>query len=347
MKSFSFCGITESFVLKQLKTLKTNKAIGLDRISARLLKDSAECMAPLPTRIFNRSLEASTFPSIWKCGKVTALFKGGDRTDCNNYRPITVLPTISKILVRAVHQQMYEFLAANKLLTPNQFGFRPNLSTVTALAHFIDNILQSLDRGCFTAAVFLDLSKAFERVDHVLLVEKFKTIGASSQVVKWFASYLESRYQVTSVENCQSTQQIVSVRVSQGSILGPLLFLIYVNDLSNTVIYFSANCCQNIEHHLNVDLANLSEWFNNHYLTLNTSKSKFVLFGGDRRLQTCQGVKLVIDHENLECEDSINYLGVVIHKNLTRNEHVESLIAKVNQRTGLLHRIKHLLPLDV
>jgi len=103
---------------------------------------------------------------------------------------------------------MYEFLSVNELLTPNQFGFRPKLSTVTALAHFTNNILQSLDRGSFTGAVFLDLSKVFNTVNHVLLVEKLKTIAASSQVVKWFASYLASRYQVTSVENCQLTQQI-------------------------------------------------------------------------------------------------------------------------------------------
>ena len=97
---------------------------------------------------------------------------------------------------------------------------------------------------------------------------------------------------------------------------------------------------------MNADLANLAEWFNNYYLTANTSKSRFVLFGGDRRLQTCQGINLVIDHENLESEDSIKYLGIVIHKNVTWNEHIESLIVKVNQRIGLLDRIKHLLPLD-
>ena len=114
----------------------------------------------------------------------------------------------------------------------------------------------------------------------------------------------------------------------------------------DTVIYFSANCCKNIEYHPNDDLANLAEWFNNNYLTLNKSKSKFVLLGGNKRLQTCQGIELVIDHENLESEDAIKYVGVVIHKNLTWNEHIESFIAKVNQRLGLLNRIKHLLPSD-
>ena len=265
--SFSFSYITESFVLKHLKGLKTNKAIGLDRISGRLLRDSADCIAPVLTRLFNRSLQTSAFPAIWKQGKVTALFKAGDRTDCNNYRSITVLPTISKILKRAVHIQLYGYLSESKLLTQNQFGFRPKLSTVTALAHFTDNILQSLDSGCMTGAVFIDLSKAFDTVDHEILVRKLKSIGVSTQVEKWFVSYLNNRHQVTSIENCLSPSHEVRVGVPQGSILGPLLFLIYINDLphcleyckvvmyaDDTVLYYSGKSCHEIESHLNADL---------------------------------------------------------------------------------------------
>lgn len=222
---FTFSTITESFVLKQLKALRTNKALGLDRISARLLQDSAQCLAPMLIKLFNRSIETSTFPSIWKLGKVCALFKTGERTDCNKYRPKTVLRTISKILERAVHQQLYTFLSDSKLLTPNQFGFRSKLSTETALAHFTDNILQSLENGCFTGAVFLDLSKAFDTVDRMLLVKKLKAIGAGSQVVEWFVSYLNNRYQVTSVEGYQSPPCEVHVGVRQSSILGPLTIL--------------------------------------------------------------------------------------------------------------------------
>ena len=182
---FSFTPVSESFVFKQLKNLKTNKAIGLDKISSRLLKDSAESIAPVLTRLFNRSLDSRVFPAIWKQGKVTALFKSGDKSDCNNYRPITVLPTVSKILERAVHQQLYGHLTESNLLTTKQFGFRPKLSTEVALAHFTDRVLEKLDIGMLTGAVFLDLSKAFDTVDHSLLLTKLKQIGASDNVTVW------------------------------------------------------------------------------------------------------------------------------------------------------------------
>jgi hypothetical protein len=149
---FVFQPITENFVLNQLKSLKTNKAIGLDNISARLIKDVSVVICKPLTCLYNRSLHSAVFPNIWKMGRVTALFKSGSRHDANNYRPITVLPTLSKILEKAVHAQVYDFLITNKLLTPNQFGFREKLSTAVALANFTDTILKNMDDGQLTGS---------------------------------------------------------------------------------------------------------------------------------------------------------------------------------------------------
>ena len=228
---FNFQQVDETFVRKQLKDLKTNKAIGLDKISAKTLKDSAYVSAPVLTKLFNRSLRSSTFPNIWKSGKVSALFKSGDRSDPNNYRPIIILPTVSKILEKAFHSQVYSYLEENQILTPKQFVFRPKLSTEIALAHFTDNILGNMDKGLTTGAVFLDLSKAFDTVNHSRLFDKLQSTGFSSDTVKWFQSYLTNRKQVTAIVNQTSSSKPVPVGVPQGSVLGPLLFLIYVNDL--------------------------------------------------------------------------------------------------------------------
>ena len=189
---FAFHPISENFVMNQLKHLKANKAIGLDGISAHLLKEAAIVITPVLTRILNRSLNCSTFPCIWKLGKESALFKSGNRCDPNNYRPITVLPTVSKILEKAVHSQVYEHLQKNKILLPKQFGFRPKLSTEIALTHFTDAILEQMDKGQLTGAVFLDLSKAFDAVDHTILFSKLCEIGLSDNVICWFKSYLSN-----------------------------------------------------------------------------------------------------------------------------------------------------------
>ena len=132
--AFSFSVIRQSFVRKYQSSLKTKKAIGLDKISARLLKDSADVITPCLTLLFNNSLSSAVFPAIWKKGKVVPIFKSGDRTSVNNYRPITILPVLSKIIEKAVHHQLYTFLKENNLLAPEQFGFRPNFSTEVTLA---------------------------------------------------------------------------------------------------------------------------------------------------------------------------------------------------------------------
>ena len=176
------------------------------------------------------------YPDIWKCGKVTALFKSGERTDPNNYRPITVLPIVSKILEKAVHSQMYSYLQDNKLLSPSQFGFRPKSSTEIALVNFTDSILANMDRGFITGAVSIDLTKAFDTVDHGILYDKLKIAGFDDTSVNWLTSYLTNRTQVTAIGNVYSSVESVCVGVPQGSVLGPLLFIIYMNDLPSYVL---------------------------------------------------------------------------------------------------------------
>ena len=182
---FTFGDIDEQFVYKNLRELKTNKAIGLDRVSAHLLKDPANVLTPVLTNLFNRSLSSSIYPDIWKCRKVTVLFKSGERSDPNNYRQITVLPIVRKILEKAAHSQMYNYLQGNKLLLPSQFGFKPKSSTETALVKFTDSILVNIDRGLFTGLVSVDLTKAFDTVDHGILHDKLKCAGFANTSVKW------------------------------------------------------------------------------------------------------------------------------------------------------------------
>ena len=237
----------------------------------------------------------------------------------SNYRPITVLPILSKILERLVHTQIYSYLSENKILSQSQFGFRPKLSTSTALAFFTDSILDNADNGLITASVFLDLSKAFDTVDHNILLRKLKLIGLDSKSLNWFESYLSNRLQKTSISNTLSSPLPVSVGVPQGSILGPLLFIIYVNEMPNivkhckiilyaddTLLYYSSNSAKDIEQRINEDLLSISKWLDENLLTLNCAKSKFLLFGSNRRLKAFTNVSITVAHKG----NINNYLNI-------------------------------------
>ena len=175
----------------------------------RLLKYASDVIAPILTGLINKSFTDGVFPGVWKCAKVIALFKDGDKSLKDNYRPISILPTISKIIERSAHIQLSSFPEENKLLSQSQFGFRLKRSTSTALIAFTDQVLESMDKGCVTGTVFLDLRKAFDTVDHLLLINKLKSLGVAGKSLEWFRSYLSCRFHQTMCVNaCMRSTQV-------------------------------------------------------------------------------------------------------------------------------------------
>ena len=200
---------------------------------ASIIKDGAQALTRPLTILMNRTINEGSIPSEWKHALVTPVHKAGPKTDPSNYRPISVLPVFSKILERAVHGMVYSYLQENKLLSSIQSGFRPLHSTSTCLTHVTNNLLENMDKGLTTGLLFLDLSKVFDTLDHNIMLDMLTVNRAA---VQWFRSYLTTCTQSVNVNGVLSEPQIINFGVPQGSVLGPLLFIIYINELPNVVV---------------------------------------------------------------------------------------------------------------
>ena len=262
--------ITPTSVKNILKSLDTNKAVGPDLISNKILKECAESLSEPLSELFQKSLDEGIYPSAWKEALVSAIFKKIDRQIKTNYRPISLLSCISKVFEKLVFNDLYHFLIINKILTDINSGFRKNDSSINRLLAILEEIYQGLDNHKNSIFISLDISKAFDRVWHEGLLFKLRQCGVDGQLLKWFKSYLSDRSQRVVVGGSTSSQPFLHSGVPQGSLLGPLLFLVYVNNMGKGIRLLihqfadDTNQLQVIEHPvevveiLNHDLALLS-----------------------------------------------------------------------------------------
>ena len=355
---FSFSPIDCSIVFSHLNKLCRSKATGLDNISVKIIRECADLISVSLCDLFNKSLVSGIFPDDWKCARVIPLFKQGEPSDLNNYRPISVISVIAKVFERIIYDQLYNFLTNEDIISNHQSGFRSLHSTVTALLEATDNWAFNIDHGNVNAVVFLDLKKAFDTVDHDILLSKMNLYGIQGTALDWFKSYLTNRTQRCLVNGSLSRICSLKCGVPQGTILGPLLFLIYINDLPNcltscqprmyaddTHITYAGVDVNSIQSNLNHDLDNLNKWLISNKLTLNSAKTEFMLIGSRQKLSTLSNpLELLIDNVPIEHVSSVKSLGIFIDENLRWQTHIDKLSKKIASGIGAIKRIRPFVP---
>ena len=353
--SFDFSPVDEDFVINMISNLDDSKATGADDISIKFLKEGNPEIAVWITQFINLSFNTGVYPDDWKHAKICPIFKKGDRNICCNYRPISILNAASKLIERVAHKQLYEYIVQHNLLNKAQFGFRPGHSTGAAVGSMADDWLHAIDIGRIIAALFVDLKRAFDTVDPPVLLTKLKRKGASDLALRWFKSYLNNRKQQVEIRGATSNSKNLSLGVPQGSILGPLLFLIYIDDVvdsikngnvtmyaDDTTLYVSGTSFNEIQTMLQEDVNSLSQWIKDNKLTLNVDKTKLMIIGSKQRLRSCENTSINIfyDGNPIERCTKIKCLGVIIDENILWHNHVDFVCKKVFAGLAVLRRIR-------
>ena len=351
MFNFVVAHISDDEILKIIQALPV-RSTGPASIPLNLLKLVASVVVVPLCRIINVSFTTGVFPDALKVAKVVALHKGGPSDNLNNYRPISLLSVFDKIIEKIMHRRLYEFLDEHDILFSNQFGFRKKSSAVHALLDITERVRESLDNGKYGCGVFIDLKKAFDTVNHNILLSKLEHYGVRGNILKWFHSYLCGRKQYVFFNGVSSDVLEISCGVPQGSVLGPLLFLLYINDLPNiseklsfflfaddTNLYYESDDLLELEKTMNLELKKLSLWLNVNRLALNIGKTNFIIFRG--RNKPCDhNVTLLMNKKAIEQKNYVKYLGVFIDEHLTWKEHISNISKKISRGVGIICKLR-------
>ena len=345
-------------ILSLINKLQHKKSGGDDEIRPSMLKTHSDSLTPAITHIINLSFSEGRVPDKLKIAKVIPIFKKNEKHNPNNYRPISLLSIINKIMEKVMYKRVIDFLKKHKIIYDYQFGFRQGHSTNQALIEMIENIIEETEQGNNVAGLYLDLTKAFDTVDHMILLHKLDHYGIRGLPHKWFSDYLTNRTQYTIANGEKSKLAKTNCGVPQGSVLGPLLFLLYNNDIPSALqegfklrlfaddsnVFIADHDFSNLKHKLISALTSLTNWFNANKLTLNLAKTSYSIFSKRKIPEQLNSIK--INSENIYRVDAVKYLGLTVDDKLSWEKHAEELCQKLTKTINAFKIVKRYIPED-
>jgi hypothetical protein len=344
--------VTENELIMIINKMKSNSSPGWDDVTSDSIKKvHMNLVCPL-LHVLNLSLMQGICPNELKIASVVPIYKNNDRSKFSNYRPVSVLSSLSKIFEKVMYNRILEYLTDHDVLNNNQFGFKKKHSTYMALILLVDKIVDALEKGDCVIGVFLDFSKAFDTVNHDILLKKLYFYGIRGVAFDWIKSYLNQRSQYVKYDNHTSEYDTVSCGVPQGSILGPLLFLIYINDLvyvskelyfilfaDDTNVFLSGKNINCVAEKMNNELMSVVEWLKANRLSLNIDKTKYMLFMPKRK-KVSHNIVIRLSGLAIEEVTNIKFLGVVLDNKLNFSDHISYVCKKVSKGIGILYKAR-------
>ena len=344
-------------IVNLINSLQINKASGFNDISPYFLKIGADILAYPLTDLFNYCISFGIFPQQLKIAKVIPIHESGPLDNVGNYRPISLLTSLSKIFERLLHKRLVSFFEKNNTLVLTQFGFRHHHSTLHSILDIITNCYDCIQGKKFVNLIFLDIKKAFDSVSHYKLLKKLEHYGIRGVANQLLQSYLSERKQFVSINNDSSSLKSINFGVPQGSILGPLLFLIYIKDLPNclhtvtrffaddTTLIFSSDNINNLQRLANSELHSVTEWMLTNSITINPTKTISLLISPNYR-KSSLNYSCFLNDDQIDASHYAKYLGIILDDRLSFKAHIEFVETKISRSVGIMSKLSYYLPTE-